>query len=75
MNFLVIKLSIFILYDCLIDKNINVRNVIFFYRYKINYKKLKKEVGFDVIFVYGKFSNWDDIIEYIFFDWLSKKLD
>ena len=74
-NSLAIKTSTPTLYDCLIDKNINVRNVISPYRHKINYKKSKKEVGFDVIPVHGKLSNWDDITEYISFDRLSKELD
>jgi len=60
-------------YNCLIDKNINVRDVI--YPYKISDKKSKKEFGFDVIPVHGELSNWDDIEQQIAFDGLSKKLE
>ncbi len=73
-NSLPIKPSTPTFYDCLIDKNINVRDVIYAY---IGYKRAKKEYGFDVIPVHEELSNfnWDDITQKITFDRLSKELE
>ncbi|MGD1806175.1 AAA family ATPase [Dapis sp. BLCC M126] len=73
-NCLAIKPSTPTFYDSLIDKNINVRDVISPY---IGYKKSKKEYGFDVIPVHEELSNfnWDNITQEITFDRLSKELE
>ncbi len=72
-NYLAIQPSTPTFYNCLVDKNINLREVIS--PYKISDKKSKKEFGFDVIPVHGKLGNWDDIAQQITFDRLSKELE
>ena len=72
-NSLAIKPGTPTFYDCLVDKNINVTDVI--YPYKLNSKKSKKSFGFDVIPVHGKLGDWDDVAQKITFDRLSKLLD
>ena len=57
-NSLEIKPGTATLHGCLVNKNINVTDVIS--TYNINNKKNKKEIGFDVIPVYGNSEDWDE---------------
>ncbi|NEQ76515.1 MAG: AAA family ATPase [Okeania sp. SIO2C9] len=61
-------------FDCLIDKNINVRDVIKPYNQLINFRGGKQKFGFHVIPVH-KDTDWNDIGQKITFDRLSKKLE
>ncbi|NEP89722.1 MAG: AAA family ATPase [Okeania sp. SIO2C2] len=65
-KYLAIPTSVPTFYDCLIDKNINVKDIIDPYEYK--------RYGFDVIPVHED-SNWNEIGQQITFDRLSKKLE
>lgn len=74
-NSLAIKPGTPTFYDCLVDKKINVRDVI--YPYKIKPKNPPREFGFDVIPVHGKPSDWDEdnFRNYTDFKGLSKILE
>ncbi|MDJ0517234.1 MAG: AAA family ATPase [Trichodesmium sp. MO_231.B1] len=61
-------------FDGLIDKNINVKDVIKPYNRLINFRGGKQKFGFHVIPVH-KDTDWNDIGQEITFDRLSKKLE